>query len=172
MSIRTSMIILILSIVLHYCLTKTSYLKLIGFHNVQLQSCLMAVTTYMRAPSWYEDVQVCALTHFVPYPLHKFRLKSSFYYLWLWHLSVFMPCHVLSEDYVCVRLVHLFYFLLCLHSMEKFFHTVFLCLHVVSYPVSFCIHAGFDYLSSCIHVGIDFFFVLPNLNHIYNTISG
>ena len=80
MSIRARMIILPLSIVLHYCLTKTSNLTFIGFHNVLLQYCLMIVTMSMRAPSWHCDVRACAIKRFVPYPLHKFRLTSSFYY--------------------------------------------------------------------------------------------
>ena len=165
MSICARMTILLLSIVLHCCLTKTSNLAFIGYHNVVIFP-LMVVTTSVHAPSWQDDTRVCALTRFVPYSLHKFRITSSFSYLWLWHLSVLTLCHVLSANYVSVRLVHLFSFLLCLHAVKKCFHTIFLCLHVVSFPVSLCIHAGFDYWSSCIHVGLYFFLVWPNLNHI------
>ena len=159
MSIRARMIILPLSIVLHYCLTKTSDLTFIGCHNVQLQSCLMVVMTSVHVPSWYDNIRACALTRFVPYPLHKFRVTSAFSCLWLWSLSVLTSCHVLSADYVCVILVHLFSFSIHLHAVEKFFRTILLCLHVVSCTVSFCLHSGFDYLSSCLHVGLDLFLV-------------
>ena len=74
----------------------------------------------------------------------------------------------LSADYVCIRLVNLFLFFLSLNAVETFFCTIFLCLHVVSFPVSFCLHAGFDSFSSCLHVGINFFLIWPNLNNIYN----
>ena len=57
-------------------------------------------------------------------------------------------------DYVHVLLVHFFSFFLCLHAVETFFRIIFLCLQVVSCPVSFYIHAGFDSFSSCLHVGL------------------
>ena len=106
------------------------------------------MTTYVRAPSRF-------LSH-----IHYINsdLGCNFIYFWLWHLSILTPYHFLSMDYVCVRLVHLFLF--------------FLCLHIVSCPVSFCLHSGFDYFYSCIHVGLDFFLVLPNINHISNTLLG
>ena len=172
MRTRDRMIILPLSIVLHYCLTKKTALTFIGCHNAWLQSCLMVVATSVRVLLWHEDVRVCALTRFTPYPLHKFRLTSAFSYLWLCHISVLTSFNVLSADYISVRLVHLFSFLLRLHAVETFFRTILLCLHVVSCPVSFYLHAGFDSLSLCLHVGIDFFLVWPNLNHIYNTLIG
>ena len=130
MCICARMIILPLSIVLHYCLTKTSDLTFIGCHNVQLQSCLMVMTTSVRAPLWHDDVRVCALACFVPYPLHKFILTSSFFYFCLWHISVLMSYHFLSTEYVCVRL---------LHFSSSLLRTKFLCLHVVSCSVSFCL---------------------------------
>ena len=68
-SIRARMIILPLSIVLHYFLTKTSDLTFIGCHNVRLQFCSMVVTTSVRAPSRHDDVHTCALMRFVPYPI-------------------------------------------------------------------------------------------------------
>ena len=68
MSIHTRMIILSLSVVIHYCLTKTSDLTFIEFHNVRFQSCLMVVTTSVRAPSWHDDVHACA--HTVLYHIH------------------------------------------------------------------------------------------------------
>ena len=117
----------------------------------------MVVTTSVRAPSWHDDVRACALARFVPYPLHKFRLTSSFSYLWLWHISILMTCNVLFAYYVRVWPVNFFSFFLRLQAVETFFSTILLCLHV-----------GFDSSSSCIHVGIDFFLVLPNLNHISN----
>ena len=132
----------------------------------------MVVTTVVHAPSWHDNVRVCALTRFVPYPLYKFRLTSSFSYLWLRHISVLTPCHFLSADYVCVRLVHLFSFFLCLHAVETFFRTIFLCINVVSCLVSFYLHAGFDSFSSCLRVKLDFFLVWPNLNYSYNTLLG
>ena len=170
MIIRVKMIILPLYIVINYCLTKTSELTFSVGHNVQLQLCSMGVTTSVRAQSWYDNVRVCSLTHFVSYPIHKFRLASSFSYLWLWHIFVLTLFHVLSADYICVRIVHLFYFFLCLHDVGKFLRTIFLCIHVVSCLVFFCIHAGFCSFSSCIHVGLYLLLVLPNLNHISNNI--
>ena len=53
-----------LSIVFNYRLTKTSDLTFIGCHNIRFQSCLMVVTTSVRAPSWHEDV------HTVLYHIH------------------------------------------------------------------------------------------------------
>ena len=158
MSILTRMIILRLYIVLCYCLTKTSYLTFIGCHSVQLQSCWMVVTRSVRTPSWHYDRHACDLMCFVLYPLHKFRLTLSFFF-WLWYISVFMSFHVLSADYVFVKLVYFFSFFLCFHAVEAFFCTIFLCLHVVSCPVTFCIHSGFNSFSSCLHVGLYFFLV-------------
>ena len=67
-----------LSIVLHYCLSNTSNLTFIGFHNILLQYCFMDVTASVCAPSWHDDVRVCALTRFVPYPLHNSDLCRHF----------------------------------------------------------------------------------------------
>ena len=163
MSIRARMIILPFSIVLHYCFTKTSNLMLIGCHNVQLQYFPMFVTTSLCASSWHDGVCACVFTPFVSYPLHKFRLTLSFSYLWLWHISVLMSFQFLCADYVRVQLVHFFSFFLRLHDVETLFHTIFLCLHVVSYPVSLYLHSGLNSFSSCLHVGIDFLLFLPNL---------
>ena len=159
MKICSRMTIIPLSIVLYYCLTKTSRLTFIRFHNVRPQSCWMSVKTSVRAPSWHDEVRACAFTRLVHYPQHKFRLKWSFYYLWLWNHSVLTSYHFLSADYFRVRLVHFFSFFLCLYAVETFFVTIFLCLHVVSCPVSFCLHTGLDSFSSCIHVGINLFLV-------------
>ena len=101
---------------------------------------------------------------FVQYPLHKFILTLSFSYLCIWNLSVLVSYHFLSADYVRVRLVHFFSFFLFLHAVETFFRTIFLCLRVVFCPVSFCLHNVFNYF----HFVPDFFFVWPNLNHIFN----
>ena len=122
MSIPSRIIILPLSIILNYCLTKKSDLTFIGCHNVQLQSCSMVMATYVRAPLWYDDVRACVLTRFVPYSLHKFRLTLSVSYFWLWHLSILSSCHVLSADYIRVRLVHLFSFFFRLHAVEIFLY--------------------------------------------------
>ena len=135
-------------------------------------SCWMFVTTSVRAPSCHEDVRTCALTCFIPYPVHKFRLTSSFFHLWIWHISVLMLCNFLSAEYVRVRLVNFIFFFLSLHAVQTFFCTIFLCLHVLSCPVSFCLHYGFDSFSSCLLVGLDFLLVWLNLNHIFNTILG
>ena len=172
MSIRARIIILPLYIVIHYCVTKTSDLTFIECHIVWLQYCSMVVTMSVCAPSWHDDIRVCSLMCFVPYPLHKFRLTSSFSYLWLWHISVVTSCHVLSAKNVRVRLVHFLSCFLRLHAVEIYFRTILLCLHVVSCPVFFCLHTWFDYFSSCLHVGLDFVLVWPNLKHIYNTILG
>ena len=70
-----------------YCtfhsLTKTCDLTFIGCHNFRHEFRLMVVTTSMRAPSFHGDVFACTLTRFVPYTLHKFRLTSSFSYMWM-----------------------------------------------------------------------------------------
>ena len=163
------MIILTLSIVLHYCFTKTSDLTFIRFHNVRLQYFFMVVTTSMRAPSWHDNVSACGITHFVPYQLHKFRLMLSLSYLWVWHLSVLTSCHIISTDYVRIQPVYFFSFFLRLHAVETYICTIFLCLQVVSCPVSFCIHSGFDSFFSCLHVGLNFFLGWPNLNQISNS---
>ena len=125
MSIRARMIILPLYIFLHHCLTKTSDLIFIICHNVQIQSCCMVVKMSKCSPSWHDTICACTLTCFVPYPLHKFILTSSFYYLWLWHISFLTLYHLLSLDYVRVQLVNLFTFSLCLHNVETFFCTIF-----------------------------------------------
>ena len=54
------MIVLPLSNVLHYCLTKTPDLTLIGCHNVQIQSCWMVVTASMSAHHHGTTTYVCA----------------------------------------------------------------------------------------------------------------
>ena len=166
MVILARIIILPLFIVIRYCLNKTSDLTFIGCHNVRLQSCLMVMTTFMHAPSWRYDGCVCTLTRFVPYSLHKFRLTLSFSYMWLWHISVLTLCHVLSADYVHVRLVHFFSLFLHFQAVETFFCTVFLFLRVVYCPISFCLHTGFDSFSSCLRIGLDLFLVWPNRNRI------
>ena len=162
MSISARIIILPLSIVLHYCLNKTLELTFIGCHNIRLQPCSKVVTTSVHAPSWHDDVRACALTRFVPYPLHKFRLVAMAYFC-----PFVVPCliHGLCPRTTCAFV----FFSLRLHAVEIFLRTIFLCLHDVSCPVSFCIHAGFDFFSPCIHVILDLLLVWPNLNHISNT---
>ena len=123
----------------------------------------MVVTTSVRAPSWHDNVHAYALTCFVPYWLHKFRLTLLFSYLWLWNISVLTSYYFLSADYVCIQLLHLFSCFLCLHALERLFCTIFICLHVVSCPVSFCIHDGLDYFYSSFHAGLDLFLVWTNL---------
>ena len=110
MRIRASMIILLLCIVLHYYVNKTSDLTFIWCHNVWLQYFFMVVTTSLCSSSWYDNVHVCTLTRFVPYAWNKFRLMLSFSYFWVWHLSVLASFHVLSTDYVHVQLVYFFSF--------------------------------------------------------------
>ena len=80
MIIRARIIILSLSRVPHFGLTKTSELAFIRCHQVQLESYRMVVMTSMHAPSYHDDVRACALMVFVPYPLNKFILTWSFYY--------------------------------------------------------------------------------------------
>ena len=74
----------------------------------------------MRVPSWHDNIRTCTLTFFVPHPLHKLTLTSSFSYFSIWHLSVLKSYHFLSADYLCVQLVHVFFFFLCLHAVEIF----------------------------------------------------
>ena len=150
------MIIIPLDIILHYCLTKTSELTFIIYHNIRFEYFWMVVKTSMRALSYNDDVRACALTLFVPYPLCKFMLTSLFSYLWVWRISILTPYHFLSSDYVCVQL--LYFFFLCLHAVETFF-PFFFFIHAVPFPVSFCLQAGFVSYSSCVFVGIYFFYV-------------
>ena len=157
MSIRSRIIVIYLSIVLHDCIIKTPDFTFIGCHNVRIESYRIVATASVCSPSWHEDVHVCDHIVFIPYPLRKFRLTSSFSYLWLWHIYV-LTYHLLSADYVCIQLVH--------------FCLFFLCLHAKSFPFSSCIHAWFDSSSFCLHAGSDFFFVWYNLNHISNTLFG
>ena len=99
---------------------------------------------------------MCVGPHvFVPYPLRKFRITSSFSYWWLWHFSGLTSYHLLSADYVRVQLVHFFFFFLCFHDVSCHFSN---CLYDLFYSSSFCLH-----------VCIRFFFVRANLNHIYST---
>ena len=58
------MIILSFSIVLRWCITKTSNLAFIGCHNVRLEYSWVVVTTFVCAQSWNDDVPVWALTRF------------------------------------------------------------------------------------------------------------
>ena len=150
MSILAHLIILNLSVTLH----KTSKLAFIGCYNVQLESYCMTVTASVCSLSWNDDVRACSLMVSVPYPLRKFRLISSFSYLWLWHISVLASYHTLSVEYFCVQFMHFCIFLLFLRAVSCHF--------------SSCIHAWFYYSSFCIHTGFDFFFVRANLNHISN----
>ena len=73
------MIILPLSVVLSYCLTKTSDLTFIGCHKVRLQSCLMVMTMSMCAPLWHDNVHVCA--HTVLYHIHYVNSDLSRHFL-------------------------------------------------------------------------------------------
>ena len=155
MSISACMIIISLSIVLRHCLTKLSDWIFIRCHNVRLESYRMVVTTYIRALSWHDDVRACSLTDFVPYPLHKTRLMSSFSYWWIWNIYVLISYHLLSVDYVRIQLVH--------------FCLFFLFLHNLSCPFSPCLHTWFDSSYFCIHTGLNLFFVWATLNHISNT---
>ena len=113
------MIILSFSILLHYCLTKTSDLMFIGFHTVQLESFWMVVMMSVRLLPWNNNVHACALTFFVPYPLCKFRITSSFSYWWIWHISVLMLYHLLSADYVRIKLVNLFSFVSTMYPVPS-----------------------------------------------------
>ena len=47
---------------------------------------------------------------FVPYPLRKFRLTLSLSYWWIWHISILMPYHIFSADYVSILIVYIFPF--------------------------------------------------------------
>ena len=114
----------------------------------------MVVTTSVRALSWYYNVHACAPTFFVPYSIHKFRLMLPFYYWWLWHMSILMPYHLLSANYVHILIVN--------------FYLFFLFLHAVSCTFSSCLQAWFYFSSFCLHSGFDLFFVRANLIHISN----
>ena len=155
MGIRARVIIISLSVVLHYCLTKTSELTFIVFHHVRLEYFQMFVKTSVSALPWHENVNSFVLTVFIPCPLRKFRLTLSFFDWWLWHLSVLTLYHLLSADYVRVQNVHFWLFLLCIYA--------------VSCPLSSCIHAGFYSYSLCIHFVFDLSFFWANLNQISNT---
>ena len=113
--------------------------------------------TSVHALSWHDNVRACSLTVFVPYLLHQLRLTLSFYYWWICHLSVLTSYHLLSLENLCVRLVTLFLFYLCLNSV--------LCIF------SFSLHSGFDLLSFFIHAVFDYFFVWSNFNYISNILN-
>ena len=80
MSIRARMIIIYLSIIPHFGITKKSDLTFILFNSVQLKVYHMVVTMYVHAFLWHDDIRACTIMVFVPYPLRKFRLTPSFYY--------------------------------------------------------------------------------------------
>ena len=56
------MIVIPLSIVLHYCPIKTSELTFIRCHNSWFNFFCVAVTTSVRAPSCHDNVRVCSPT--------------------------------------------------------------------------------------------------------------
>ena len=53
-------------------LLKTSYLTFIGCYNVRIEYSWVVMTTSVRAPSWHDNVRVCALTVFVLSSLNIF----------------------------------------------------------------------------------------------------
>ena len=83
MSIHTRMIILSLSVVIHYCLTKTSDLTFIRCHNVRLEKYQMVVTKSVRAPSCNENVCAWALTF--SYHIH--------------YVNSYLRCHFFIDGY-------------------------------------------------------------------------
>ena len=76
----------------------------------------MAGTTFAYVPSWRYDVRACAVTVFISYPLHKFRLTSSFSYWWLWHISVLTSYLFFSTDYFWVWRFSFVIFSFCLYT--------------------------------------------------------
>ena len=146
------MIIIPLSIVLHYCFTKKFDLTFIGFHNFWLQSCWMVVMTSVRAPS-----HVSSHIHYINSDLrHNFFICG--YGIFPSLRSTISYPRTMSAYDLCISFPLSF-----VSTLWRHFCTIFLCLHVVSCPVSFCIHAGFDSLSSCLHVGLYFFLVCLTL---------
>ena len=139
-------------------LTKITDLTFIGFHNFWLESYRMVVTKSMRLLSCHDDARACSLTIFVSYPINKFILTPWFSYLWLCHISILTPCHILSAYYVRV-----WFDTFCLFS---------LCIHSWFYLFSFCLHAGFDISPFYINAEFDYLFFWSNHNHISNTLLG
>ena len=90
--------------------------------------------TSVCAPSWRDGVHACALTVLVPYPLHSFRIMSSFSYWWLWHIFVLTSYHILSTDYVRGRIVYLCIFPLFLYVG---FCILSLCIYAIFYSFFF-----------------------------------
>ena len=106
------MIILPLSIVLHYCLNKTSDLTFIGFHNFWLQSNPMFVMMSIHAPSWYDDVRACALTFL--YHIH--------------YVNSYLRCHFHICGYDIV---------LSLRCAKSYPWTIYLYFLCISFPFYF-----------------------------------
>ena len=74
MIIHARMVILYLSIVPHFVLTKTTDLIFIGCHIILLKYCLVVVTMSVHVPSWHDNARACALKVLLPHPLRKIRL--------------------------------------------------------------------------------------------------
>ena len=118
MNIDARMIINSLSIVIHYFLTKTPNLTFIGCHKVWLKS-------YRMPPSWHDDTRACALTIFVPYTLHEFRLTSSFL-IGGYGIFLYLRCTIpYSRTMSACEL--------CIHISSSFIYTLY---PVLSPPVS------------------------------------
>ena len=73
------MIILNFSIILHYCLTKTSDLTFIGYHNFWLEYCWMVVTISVRTQAQHDHVFAFALIFL--YNIHYVNLDLRPHFL-------------------------------------------------------------------------------------------
>ena len=115
------------------------------------------MTTYVRAPSC-----VSSHIHYINSDLRRHFLICGYSIFPSLRRTIFIPGVCL-----CTTCTFLVIFPLSPRCGDMLY-TIFLCLHIVSYPVSLCLHTGFDSFSSCIYVGIDFILVWPKLNHISN----
>ena len=131
----------------------------------------MVVTTSMRATSWHDGVRACDLTHFIPYPLHKFRLTSSFYYCGYGIIPSLRHSMSYSRNMsaydLCISFPFFFVSTLWRHCFYHFPlspRCIMSCLLLSPRWIRF-----FLLLSP---FGINFFLVQPNLNHISKTLIG
>ena len=115
------------------------------------------MTMYVRAPSRFCNISTT-------------KIQTSVAIFLLMTMSSFRPYVVpslIGVIFLRTTCAYLFLFPLSPRCGEMFCD-VFLCLHVVSCPVSFCFYAGIDSLSSYLRVGLNFFLVWPKHNHILN----
>ena len=166
MSIRAKMIIIPLSIVINYCLTKNptwSLLDLItyDFNLVGWSWRCLCVhyhgkTTYLCAP-----LRVLSHIHYINLGLRCNFIICGYGFLPSLHREISYLRTISVYD------LWIYFYFSFVSTLQRLF-TYHFTLYAISCPVSFCAHSGIHSLSSDIHVGIDLFLVWTNLNHISN----